>query len=30
MFGEKIKLIREMRGFSQENVAVKLGSILFC
>jgi len=25
MFGEKIKLIREMRGFSQENVATKLG-----
>ena len=25
MFGEKIKLIREMRGFSQENVAAKLG-----
>jgi transcriptional regulator with XRE-family HTH domain len=25
MFGEKIRLIREMRGFSQENVAAKLG-----
>jgi len=25
MFGEKIKLIREIRGFSQENVAAKLG-----
>jgi transcriptional regulator with XRE-family HTH domain len=25
MYGEKIRLIREMRGFSQENVAAKLG-----
>ena len=25
MFGEKIKMIRELRGFSQENVAAKLG-----
>lgn len=25
MFGEKIRLIREMRGYSQENVAAKLG-----
>ena len=25
MFGEKIRIIREMRGFSQENVAAKLG-----
>jgi transcriptional regulator with XRE-family HTH domain len=25
MFGEKIRLVREMRGFSQENVAAKLG-----
>jgi transcriptional regulator with XRE-family HTH domain len=25
MYGEKIRLIREIRGFSQENVAAKLG-----
>jgi transcriptional regulator with XRE-family HTH domain len=25
MFGEKIRLVREMRGLSQENVAAKLG-----
>lgn len=25
MYGEKIRLIREMRGFSQENVAARLG-----
>jgi transcriptional regulator with XRE-family HTH domain len=25
MFGEKIRLVRELRGFSQENVAAKLG-----
>lgn len=25
MFGEKIRLIREMRGWSQENVAARLG-----
>ena len=25
MYGEKIRLIRELRGFSQENVAAKLG-----
>jgi transcriptional regulator with XRE-family HTH domain len=25
MYGEKIRLIREMRGFSQENVAAKVG-----
>ncbi|SDE73803.1 Transcriptional regulator, contains XRE-family HTH domain [Mucilaginibacter pineti] len=25
MFGEKIKMIRQLRGFSQENVAAKLG-----
>jgi len=25
MYGEKIRLIREMRGFSQENVSAKLG-----
>ena len=25
MYGEKIRMIRELRGFSQENVAAKLG-----
>lgn len=25
MYGEKIRLIREMRGYSQENVAAQLG-----
>ncbi|MDB5009209.1 MAG: helix-turn-helix domain protein [Mucilaginibacter sp.] len=25
MYGEKIRLVREMRGFSQENIAAKLG-----
>jgi transcriptional regulator with XRE-family HTH domain len=25
MYGEKIRLIREIRGYSQENVAAKLG-----
>lgn len=25
MYGEKIRFIREMRGYSRENVAAKLG-----